>query len=61
MLYQQSFGNQQNIEGNLSNQYTSFMDNNNENGQIVSTPLNITSTQYSEISQIESQTTEQKT
>ena len=60
MLYQQSFGNLQNIEGNLSNQYTSFMDNNNENGQIVSTPVNITSTQYSEIPQIESQTTETK-
>ena len=54
MLYQQSFGNLQNIEGNLSN-------NNNENGQIVNTPVNITSTQYSEIPQIESQTTEQKT
>ena len=60
MLYQQSFGNLQNIEGNLSNQYTSFMDNNNENGQIVSTPVNITSTQYSEIPQIESQATETK-
>ena len=60
MLYQQSFGNLQNIEGNLSNQYTSFMDNNNENGQIVSTPVSITSTQYSEIPQIESQATETK-
>ena len=60
MLYQQSFGNLQNIEGNLSNQYTSFMDNNNENGQIVSTPVNITSTQYLKIPQIESQATETK-
>ena len=60
MLYQQSFGNLQNIEGNLSNQYTSFMDNNNENGQIDSTPVNITSTQYSEIPQIESQAAETK-
>ena len=60
MLYQQSFGNLQNIEGNLSNQYTSFMDNNNENGQIVSNPVNITSTQYSEIPQIESKATETK-
>jgi len=60
MLYQQSFENLQNIEGNISNQYTSFMDNNNENGQIVSTPVNITSTQYSQMPQIETQTTETK-
>jgi len=60
MLYQQSFENLQNIEGNISNQYTSFMDNNNENGQIVSTPVNIASTQYSQMPQIETQTTETK-